>query len=75
MIAFNTLSIPFPSYDGTLGYVLLIGVIAIGIDRINMKGRQQSSQLVQVFMFARTKTVGQWFAGTMIYCPPQPILL
>ena len=26
-------------------------------------------------MFARTKTVGQWFASTMVYCPPQPILL
>ena len=75
MIALNTLSIPFPGYNGTLGYVLLICVIGIGIDRINMKRCQQGSQLVQVFMFARTKTVGQWFAGTMVYCPPQPILL
>ena len=75
MSALNALCIPFPGYDGTLGYIPLICVTVIGIDRINMKRRQQGSQLVQVFMFARTKTVGQWFAGTMVYCPPQPILL
>ena len=75
MITLNALCIPFPSYNGTLSYMLLICVIVIGIDRINMKRRQQGSQLVQVFMFARTKTVGQWFASTMVYCPPQPILL
>ena len=75
MIAFNVLCILFTSYDSTLGYVLLICVIVIGIDRINMKGRQQSSQFVQVFMLARAKTVGQWFAGAVVYCPPQPILL
>ena len=75
MIAFNTLSILFPGYDGTLRYVFLICVVVISINRINMKRCQQGSQLVQVFMFTRTKTVGQWFAGTMVYCPPQPILL
>ena len=75
MIALNALCILFPSYDGTLGYMLLICVIVIGIDRINMKGRQQGSQFIQVFMFARTKTVGQRCAGTVVYCPPQPILL
>ena len=75
MITLNVLCIPFPGYDGTLSYVLLICVIVIGIDRINMKRCQQDSQLVQVFMFARTKTVGQWFAGTMVDCPPQTILL
>ena len=75
VVALNTLRIPFSGYDSTLGYVLFICVCIIGIDRINTKRRQQGSQLVQVFMFARTKTVGQWFAGTMVYCPPQPILL
>ena len=70
MIALNALCIPFSGYNGTLGYVLLICAIVIGIDRINMKRRQQGSQLVQVFMVARTETVGQWFAGTMVYCPP-----
>ena len=75
MITLDALCILFPSYDGTLGYVLLICVIAIGIDRINMEGLQQGSQLVQVFMFPRTKTVGQWLASTMVYRPPQPILL
>ena len=75
MVAFNTLSIPFPGYNATLSYVPLICVIVIGIDRINMKGCQQGPQFVQVFMLTRTKTVGQWFAGTMVYCPPQPILL
>ena len=67
MIALNALCILFPSYNGTLGYMLLICVIAIGIDRNNMKGFQQGSQLVQVFMFTRTKTVSQWFTGMMVY--------
>ena len=75
MIAFNTLSILFPGYDGTFRYVFLICVIVISINRINMKRCQQGSQLVQVFMFTRTKTVSQWFTGMMVYCPPQPILL
>ena len=43
MIALNALRISFPSYDSTLGDVLLICVIVIGIDRINMKGCQQGS--------------------------------
>ena len=75
MITLNALCIPFPGYDGTLGYVLLICVIVISIDSINMKWCQQGSQLVQVFMLACTKTVGKRFASTMVYCPPQPILL
>ena len=75
MIALNALCIPFPGNDGTPSYALLICVIAISIDCINMKRCQQGSQLVQVFMFTRTKTVSQRFTGTMVYCPPQPILL
>ena len=46
MITLNALCIPFPGYNGTLSYVLLICVIVIGIDRINMKRCQQGSQLV-----------------------------
>ena len=75
MIAFNALCIPFPGYNGTLGYVLLICVIVIGIDRINMERCQQSAQFVQVLVFTGTKTIGQRLTSTMIDCPPQPILL
>ena len=75
MIAFNALRIPFPGYDSTLSDVLLICVIVIRINLINMKRCQQGSQLVQVFVFSRTKAIGQRNAGTVIYGPPQPILL
>ena len=75
MITLNALCIPFPGYDSTLCDVFLICVIVIRIDPINMKRCQQDSQFVQVFVFSRTKAIGQRNAGMMIYCPPQPILL
>ena len=75
VLAFNALCIAFSGYNSTFRYVLLICVIAICIDRINMEGSQQGSQFVQVFVFTGTKTIGQRNAGTMVNCPPQPILL
>ena len=75
MITLNALCIPFPSYNRTLCDMLLICVIVIRIDPINMKRCQQGSQFVQVFVFSRTKAIGQRNAGTMIHRPPQPILL
>ena len=75
MITFNALRIPFPGYDSTLRNVFLICIIVIRIDPVNMKRCQQGSQLVQVFVLSRTKAIGQRNTGTMIHCPPQPILL
>ena len=75
MFALNALCILFSSYDRTLCDVLVICVIVIRIDPTNMKGCQQGSQFVQVFVFSRTKAIGQRNAGTMIHRPPQPILL
>ena len=57
MVAFNSLSISFSGNDSTLGYLFLISVIAIGIDRVNMERRQQRSQFVQVFVFMCTKAM------------------
>ena len=75
MIALNALRILFPGYDSTLSDVFLICIIIICIDLVNMKRCQQGPQFVQVFVFSRTKAIGQRNAGTMIHCPPQPILL
>ena len=75
MIALNTLRIPFARYKGTFRDVFLICVIAVRINFVNMKWSQQGEQFVQVFVFSRTKAIGQWNAGAVIHCPPQPILL
>ena len=75
VIALNVLCISFPGYDSTLSYVFLICIIAVCINRVNMKGCEQGPQFIQVPVFTRTKTIGQRIASTMIYCPPQPILL
>ena len=75
MFALNALRIPFSSYDSTFGYMFLICVIAICINRINTEGGQQDSQFVQVLVFTRTKTISQRNASPMIHRPPQPILL
>ena len=75
MFTLYALRIVFPGYDSTLRDVLLICVIAIGINRINMEGRQQGTQYIQMLVFTRTKTIGQRHTSTMLYCPPEPILL
>ena len=58
MVAFNVFRILFSGFDGTLSDMFLICVIAIGINRVDMERSQQSSQLVQIFVFTRTKTIG-----------------
>ena len=59
MIALNALRIAFPGYDSTLRDVFLICVMIICIDFVNMKRCQQGLQFVQVFVFSRTKAIGQ----------------